>query len=127
MEQGSAHWEEETQRYERTTRHIARMITALKESHKRVDTTREVSQRAAEAAHAADDTANQLQTLGDGIELLIQSLEEEVQGPLQGKAPKHGNNPNRDREVDHEAEKAHRKRDRQRMLPPAGPSTRSGP
>ncbi|KAF8588539.1 hypothetical protein K439DRAFT_1613565 [Ramaria rubella] len=103
------------------------MITALKESHKKVDTTREVSQQAAEAAHAADDAANQLQTLGDGMELLIQSLEEEVQGPLRGKAPEHGNNPNRDREVDHEAEKARRKRDRQRMPPPAGLSTRSGP
>ncbi|KAF8585475.1 hypothetical protein K439DRAFT_1615904 [Ramaria rubella] len=107
MEQGLARQEEETRRYERTTGHIAQMITALKESHKCVDTTHE--------------------TLGDGMELLIQSLEEEVQGPLRGKAPERGNNPNRDREVDHEAEKARRKRDRQRMPPAAGPSTRSGP
>ncbi|KAF8591561.1 hypothetical protein K439DRAFT_1611204 [Ramaria rubella] len=115
MEQGSTRQEEETRKYEHTTGHIARMIMALKESCKRVVTTCEVSQQAAEA------------TLGDGMELLIQSLEEEVQGPLRGKAPKCGNNPNRDREVDQEAEKARRKRDRQRMPPLAGPSTRSGP
>ncbi|KAF8579736.1 hypothetical protein K439DRAFT_1620336 [Ramaria rubella] len=102
-------------------------ITTLKESRKHIETTHEVSQRVAEAACAADDAVNQLQTLGDGMELLIQSLEEEVQGPLRGKAPEHGNNPNRDREVDREAEKARRRRDRQRMPPLAGPSTRSGP
>ncbi|KAF8588912.1 hypothetical protein K439DRAFT_1613135 [Ramaria rubella] len=103
------------------------MITTLKESRKHIETTREVSQRAAEAACAADDAANQLQTLGDGMELLIQSLEEKVQGHLRGKAPECGKNPNRDREVDHEAEKARRRRDRQRMPRLAGPSTRSGP
>ncbi|KAF8577534.1 hypothetical protein K439DRAFT_1622035 [Ramaria rubella] len=82
MEQGSAHQEEETWQYECTTRHISQMITTLKESRKHIETTCEVSQRAAEGARAADDATNQLQTLGDGMELLIQSLEEEVQGPL---------------------------------------------
>ncbi|KAF8572641.1 hypothetical protein K439DRAFT_1625628 [Ramaria rubella] len=109
MEQRSARREEETWQYERTTGHIAQMITTLKESHKCMETMCEVSQRVAEAARAADDATNQLQTLGDGMELLIQSLEEEVQGPLQGKASERGNNPNRDREVDCEAEKARRR------------------